>query len=301
MCSTACMTAAAVREIKVQTRFHNEHSTTFRHPVSQLFRSMSGDSYSQIRTLRIGALWQTVEMDEGLISDAEQGDSDAACLVGVRFENSGDLVSAERWYRRAAEGGSHLAMESLAFLLHVRGGTQEALHWWHCAASEGSAEAAYSLGSALEELGDPVGAERWYRVAAGAGLRDAAVDLGTFLAQQGRDEGRRWLEPAAGAGEVDAQRLLGYACQVLGDMDGARYWLRRAAEGGDLEAACSYGMLLVSIHGDVPEAMWWLQHAARAGDPDAAQNLGEICQVRRRGREAKRWFQLAAHLRAAPH
>ena len=66
---------------------------------------------------------------------------------------------------------------------------------------------------------------------------------------------------------------------IAQDYNKARYWYRKAAEGGDPDAQNSLGHLLYAGLGGSPdrlEALQWLRAAAANGDLRAALNLGIV-------------------------
>jgi len=112
-------------------------------------------------------------------------------------------------------------------------------------------------------------------------------------------------------GDVEAQRQIGIAYLtgrgVPRDEAEALRWLRRAAEGGSIEAQTDYGELLlhaeITVHehaqaGSPSEAATWFRLAAEQGSPRAQTNLGALFAL---GRGVPRdpaaafvWFKRAA-------
>jgi WD40 repeat protein/TPR repeat protein len=97
-----------------------------------------------------------------------------------------ELADAERWYRRAYEGGYQEAAKNLAELLRQTGRQAEAIEYYERAAKAGVTGAARDLGQLHEQLGQLGEAERWYRRGAEAGDRNAAEGLRQLLQRQGR-------------------------------------------------------------------------------------------------------------------
>lgn len=102
-------------------------------------------------------------------------------IAGDRLLESGRTEKAERWYRRAADAGYHLAMVHLAGLLLQSGRTVEAEQWYRRAADVGYDLAMVHLARLLLESGRADEAERWYRRAADAGSSMAMDELGDLL------------------------------------------------------------------------------------------------------------------------
>jgi TPR repeat protein len=123
-------------------------------------------------------------------------------------------------------------------------------------AQSGDADAQYTVGNAYH-FGAGVSkqlpvAMRWYLKAAAQGHRDAQVNLGLMFLQE---------SPHAGMARNPTQ---------------ARYWFRRAAEGGDGQAMFYLARALLD-HGsssDRTAAMEWLERAADAGYACACTELG---------------------------
>ena len=66
---------------------------------------------------------------------------------------------------------------------------------------------------------------------------------------------------------------------IAHDFAEAAKWYRKAAEGGDLDAAFTLGMLFDKGHGvqkSSTEAAKWVEKAATSGDPEAQNYLGEL-------------------------
>jgi TPR repeat protein len=68
---------------------------------------------------------------------------------------------------------------------------------------------------------------------------------------------------------------LGLRLKERGELTAAEYWLRRAAEAGDIAAAYNLGALLAD-RGDLDQARRWLQIAAAGGEPLAQPRLDAL-------------------------
>jgi uncharacterized protein len=88
---------------------------------------------------------------EALAARAESGDRKAQFWLGYSYQAgrgvSRDLEAAEKWYRRAAEGGLGEAQNSLAGILQDRRDFVDALSWFEKASRNGHAPATYSIGN----------------------------------------------------------------------------------------------------------------------------------------------------------
>jgi TPR repeat protein len=113
------------------------------------------------------------------------------------------------------------------------------------------------------------------------------------------------------AGDPAAQRVRGQLRDTWYQDGGlpkdnvmARYWYRKAAEAGDLEAAANLGWLLKDADGvepDLAEAVHWLEMAAKAGDAYGLVGLAELYEhggkgVRQDRDKAIRLYRRAADL-----
>lgn len=133
-------------------------------------------------------------------------------------------------------------------------------------------------------------------------------DLGQVSAALTR--GEPWaltrLSALARAGDPGAQSRLAALYETGGaglraDLQLARDWTRRAAEGGDRLAMHNFALFLSKGEGgrrDPAAAAVWFRRAAQRGVVDAQYNLGRIYEdgrgVSRNLREAYRWYAIAA-------
>ena len=134
---------------------------------------------------------------QNLLRMAEQGDSRAAFLLGMRFASGSGAVrddsEAYRWFRKAADHGLAEAQYNLG-IFHATGrGTApslvEASRWYRLAAEQGLSKAQFNLGT-LYSLGlgvprDEVRAARWLTRAAAGSLAEAQYNL-AVLYEHGR-------------------------------------------------------------------------------------------------------------------
>ncbi|MGW8889770.1 tetratricopeptide repeat protein [Streptomyces sp. NPDC055749] len=154
--------------------------------------------------------------------------------------------------------------------------------------ADGDQRTLMTLGSLERAVGETQAAESWFRKAADVGSAEGAGEVGRLLAARGAEaEAIPYLETAAAAGDVTSQRVLG---TVLGDR--ARYWLTRAAEAGNGEAACRLGHLLLGS-GQAHEAMRWYRTAADNGYEEVARTLGNLFHDWQELDEAEIWYRRA--------
>ncbi|MEL3948297.1 tetratricopeptide repeat protein [Streptomyces sp. LNU-CPARS28] len=111
-----------------------------------------------------------------LLPRATAGEADAMRMLGERADDTGDVLEAERWYRRAVEAGDAGAVGLLGHLLTGCDALAEAIPFLESAAEAGSIEAAATLGRVHRRL-----AEYWLRKAAEAGDKAAAYGLAGLL------------------------------------------------------------------------------------------------------------------------
>ncbi len=131
---------------------------------------------------------------------ADQGNTDAAFLLGQVYENSQliqNYAQATTWYHKAAQQGSARAQVRLGHIYNRGLGTtqnyNEAVLWYGKAALQNDAEAQYSLGL-MYALGKGLGkndklALGWLTKAAGQRYADAELLLGDiYLTGAGTDK-----------------------------------------------------------------------------------------------------------------
>lgn len=161
---------------------------------------------------------------------AEAGEAAAQLQLARQFSDGGvpDLVSAARWFRRAAEQGNSEAQYCLA-VRHLNGqgvdqDLSEAVKWLRKAADQGHAGAQDSLG---------------VRYATGQGV------------PQNEAEALKWFRRAAEQGHAVAQFNLGLAyAQGKGaaiDLVEAYAWFCLSAEMGDAVAAGAVETVVESL------------------------------------------------------
>lgn len=151
---------------------------------------------------------------------AKAGDAEAMCnLAALHLKGLGEIRSdrqAFKLFHAAAKAGHARGMRSCGTLLQLGQGTAQdltaAAHWYRTSAERGDPVAATYL-AALFETGSGVDRDlskaiAWYRRAAKGGDLQAMRRLGLLLRQAGPPEARRWLEEAAGRGDVKAKELL---------------------------------------------------------------------------------------------
>jgi uncharacterized protein len=110
------------------------------------------------------------------------------------------------------------------------------------------------------------------------------------------------LRIKAGAGNAEAQYLLGIQCVERGDGDGSLRWLTKSAESGYGEAQSALGFLFEQgkiVATDMTVAFEWYSKAAAQHNAQAATRLGNLFfyghGVERNYSEARKWLDTAAN------
>ncbi|MET9448975.1 sel1 repeat family protein [Streptomyces cinerochromogenes] len=244
----------------------------------------------------------------------ELGYAGAAFVLGIWWEERGELREAEKWFRAADENGGHdLACLRLGVLCKRQRRLDEAEEWLR---RTGVDEENYDSFNSVQELivdtlkeiaelrtksGNSADAERHARL---PGLRANAeadgADPEDMFAYADALHGLRRLPEAAEwyrrAGTTRASLALGRMQHQLGGAKGT-YMLplyEPAAAAGDAEAAYD----IAEIHseaGDKRSAGLWYHRAAQLGHGRAAWHVGWISEERRGDPQfAERWYVRAA-------
>jgi hypothetical protein len=160
------------------------------------------------------------------LNAALKGNIDAQFYLGYMYENgehvTKDVLSAKKWYRRAAEMEHINAMIRLASLLDE---DPEATHWFRKAAEKGDAGAQAMIAFRYESgTGTPIDLEEaviWYKRAAEQNQIVSQVNLGRLYqlgigVEKNLDQAIFWYEKAAKQGNEAAQNNLQ---QLLPDLN----------------------------------------------------------------------------------
>lgn len=133
---------------------------------------------------------------------------------------------------------------------------------------------------------------------------DVQLDRARTLSRAGRmAEALAIWTKLAEAGVARAQTNLG-ACYATGtgvpvDLQAARHWLQRGAEGGDTLGQRNLGSLLLPHH--AADAVDWFRQAAEGGDAESQDQLSRMLLagdgVPQDAAEARRWAEAAAQQR----
>lgn len=172
---------------------------------------------------------------------------------------------------------------ALAFALRIEGVEHEM--WLRRAADSGHPEGAWKLAQLLLDRGDADDAVPYLEVAAQSGNGDAATALGKHL----RDQARWWLEKAADGGNLEAEHLLGDLLFGSGDYEAAHSRYSGAEMRGYAKVARSMGAwLLLENAGKAAEV--WLERAVAAGDAGAGGLLSDARRGPQPAEEADTYF-----------
>jgi len=229
-------------------------------------------------------------------------------LLGVCYEQLGDLKKAELNYRSAVEAQRDAAPE-LGRLLVKRGEDEAARQYLEIGVADGDPSSALLLGcylldeeperrdeafrlieySALNSEGwvapnrlgqaykatkNIEAAKRWFKVALDRGSAEAANELGLVFARESdRSEAHRFFLIAADQGYAQAMHNLGVLYEELADMANAEVWYRKAGRENHAKAYCNLGTLLWK-QSRVAEARASWRSARDLGEGLASLKLG---------------------------
>ena len=279
----------------------------------------SGDKYAlftlALRKIKHGPEQSIVDQGVAEITDlAEKGYSKAQWYLGSHYEKEGpdqDLVTAFRWYQRAAEQGETLSTLSLGEMLVDGRGTEKnvdlGLRLMTKAAKQGAPYDQNQLGSKLIELGKIEEGEFWLRESAKQGYRYGQSELGRHLIEKKAspaevDEGIELLKLVANSGDAYAMwSLAHYYDNGIGvdrDPKKAIRWYEKSASLGDGSSAGRLGHMYfegVGVDKDHTKAIEWFRKAAGQGYHFAYVMLGFAYQqglgVERDFDKAKGFYQ----------
>jgi TPR repeat protein len=193
---------------------------------------------------------------------AERGHVKAAVTLGDAFLNGNVIAPAPsealRWYEKAAEGGSTMALVRLGDFYARRSDTVDvsrALEWYRKAADANISTAMIRLGRMFNEgQGVPQDyalAATWFSRAAAAGSGPAMVELSALYSRAGGpghfNLAREVLEKAVRSGDTRASIALAKLYVARGEQALAEATLRKTAEAGDTEAALQLAELYLSM------------------------------------------------------
>ena len=252
---------------------------------------------------------QQVDVETALhwaLRAAEAGDAKAQAMAGYIYASAPpplrDAARAEHWYKLAAAQDvpqAHLGLGiNLLFNATADEPTFAGLAHIRKAAEANLPDALYYMAVIYERgigvLPDQQQAAEFYGKAAEGGVNNARAKYGLMLfngicVKQNKLEGETWLRRAALGGDGEAAILVANIyVRGEGNMPPAfaeaAQWFRLAAEAGNKDAARSLAVMHLTGAGmprDADEAASWFRKAAEAGDAMAQSDLAELMRLGR--------------------
>ena len=242
----------------------------------------------------------------------EVGDRNAAWNLGLVYEKrfaEKDYKEAAHWYGIAAnENGETEAYNKLGCIyMDNIPDREKAIYWLEKAYEAGNKHVAWNLGLVYEDRfaeKDYKEAAHWYEIAANEkGETRAYHRLGIIYMDNIKDREKAiyWLKKAHEVGNKDAAWNLGLVYEMRfaeKDYKEAAHWYGIAAnENGETEAYNKLGCIYMDNIPDREKAIYWLEKAYEAGNKHAAWNLGLVYEDRfaeRNYDEAIKWYEKAA-------
>jgi len=208
--------------------------------------------------------------------------------AGMLLATENSKIEGIKYLEKAAALNDPEALDWLGYCYDLGKGVPKdavkAEEYYRRSVALGYLEAFCDLGLLLEEKSGPgtrAEAEKLYREAAEKNYAPAQYQLAVLLGEK-RIESRRWLERAAGQGNIRALNRLGSIyCRGAGvkvDYELSRNYFTRAAELGSVEALSCLGYLALQYENKPDEAVGWFRRAAEAGDPDAMVQMAVFCR-----------------------
>lgn len=236
-----------------------------------------------------------------LLRAQESGYDGAAYVLGVLYEQRGELTDAEAWYTLAATTGHASARWNLAMLCKRQRRYDEAERWLRALGEEDPdvPDQLASIARIRGEGGVPPGKDLrrlpGLRERAEAGDVQASYAYGKLLHEWAGAGARavvRWYEPAARAGDPEAAYDLAELWAELRDPQARDHWHRVAALAGHTDACSSMGWLS-EYHKDYQEAERWYVRAADDGTALHAMLAGKAKAQRGAYEEAEPYLRRA--------
>ena len=199
----------------------------------------------------------------------------------------GKYTEAIKWYKKAADQGLADAQFRLGECFEVGRGCKKDLREsfirYESAAKKGLPIAEYKIGKFYEEglvcEKDAAMAVHWYESAAFKNYSLAQYEYGLCYLEgrgvnQDTTKGTKWIKSAATKDCILAQTRLGAMLLFSqNDSSHASYWLKKAAENGDLEGMMYYAFLHL-LKKDTNGFLYWCERDADEGFPVAQAILG---------------------------
>ncbi|MGW7414898.1 hypothetical protein [Streptomyces sp. NPDC054863] len=236
--------------------------------------------------------------EEWLAAAARQHDPLAMRELGCVLVDMGQPDEAERWLLRAADGEDLEALVHLGRLLVFRGRKAEAEPWLRRAVEE-EPQLAGQLVDEFRLRGADGVADDLARYAADAGDIDSASLLAREASGRGEHaESDRWADWAGQLGDPANAFLRAQLARERSDFATMAEWLGRASADGDLTATAALGAYLLETGletgGDPEEGEALLRRAAEGGRVEAQLLVAALCSGREEWDSATDWLELAA-------
>ena len=277
------------------------------------------DALHNIAYMYRNGLGREVDTEEAIIwykRAAEKGDQDSLSIIGDIYKDGEgvpqDYCESFKWYKQAAEKGDSYSQGYIGYYfeegLGVAADYLQAIEWYQKACDNGNEVAAFNIGVLYENglgvIQDHTTALNYFRKSADMGYTPAMTQVGKKY-QWGEgvevdiEQAKYWLIKAFENGEIEAANDLG--CLEKGDK--AIEWFKKGAEKG--HAYCQYNLGRIYQHGegveiDYQEAFKWYELAAANGFQAAYNNMG-VMQAEGKGvpvdfKRAKEYYQRSIEL-----
>lgn len=232
-----------------------------------------------------------------LLARAEKGDAVAQYQLGKFYQknnpfNRGTPLTAEKWYRKAAEQGNVKAQYELGCVLQredfVGHDNTEAQRWLTTAAKSGHTDAQATLGKVLS-----------YGIHTDtAGSASPAANTDALAARQAQSaKSKEWLRKSAEGGSIDGMYSLAMALRdTPAEKQESIALLKKVVDiGGKYQKLHAANALASYLNegGEQAEAFKYLQIAADSGDAGAQSQVGDLLFARSDYAEAARYFRMA--------
>merc|ERR1719282_2120560 len=190
-------------------------------------------------------------------------------LGGLVVQSS--MASGSRRLVELEQGDLLLHSYDLLHSVDVREGARRSLIMWISNNARACETATTPWKKQNAYRGNAHAQYHWARTLIFGGTRQAK---GT---RQSRKKGWQWMRKAAHKGHAAAQLNLGVHLLEGGHVGSARHWWLKAAKQGVSQAALNLGISFLDLdHSplNATKGMRWLRRAAKGGEEDAAQMLG---------------------------
>lgn len=285
-------------------------------------------------TIGIASCYGQTNPPQDLVEKAMAGDRSSQNSLGLFYLQNGDKKQAVSWWEKAANQNYAGACVNLgSFYLEEK--SQEAKYWYMKGAELNDPMAYRGLGIYYDKIeNDTYASLRWLKKGANAGDINSQRILGYWYFRQGDfqeaisfftpavEKGDKlsmkgiadsyynskdyknalfWYNERAIQGDLESQCQLSYMYTYgLGtdiNHEEARYWLKRSADGGYLQAqmnlALFYSRGSIGLEQSDEKAFEWFKKAADQGHPDGLNNVGVHYFNNGQYAEARHWWELA--------